>query len=486
MNVQLRINEVKPVLDPKLSIEQIGRTLQQFASKSNLIFPIPQVGHGYQQWSLPGMGWTSFANLPEDKKADAATAFIQRKNTMMAQLNGSPIRDAVFTVPSDDFIYFRQNGTNWEIAVAAWGFRYPDKIMTSEIDVWVRRDKVQDVNIGFSWDGQLLPNYSFRLEGYDPRLFERVTGPDGFLHFDKPAPVGKTYSLETMGGRGFRFTVETGKADYIFDLTEYFFVDVDVRSDGSPVADCPCDISFFGNTLQNTTDETGHISAKIALLCTSDGTVDPSQPQCIVTCNADTRRQTPVNAGDHLHFIFDFDTPPPPPGAKPAKVEIEVVKDGAPVEGKACKVSFNGHEYNLTTDAVGRASVEIVLECDEEGQPIAEQPDCLAECDDHQEIKKPLTDGTPLLFKFDLSEEPTPKFVQIVLKDYIGEPLVDMPFKLKLKQKGEISLKTDDKGQCMVPMEWFTHNEKMKVKFVVTAEYQKTHDIHENVKKQKK
>ena len=69
--------------------------------------------------------------------------------------------------------------------------------------------------------------------------------------------------------------------------------------------------------------------------------------------------------------------------------------------------------------------------------------------------------------------------VTIRLLDYGGYPLQQLPFVLKTKKKGKQQLTTDDQGECRVPKEWFTHKEKMRVSFTVTADYQASHPLHD-------
>lgn len=482
MNVQCNIHELVSVLPPKVALMQVASAIKPIAAKADLLFPTPQVGPTYQQWALPGSGWVSFTELPDDLKPAAAAEYVNRRNIMQAALKDSPVGAAVLTVPSDEYIYFRQQANRWEIAVAAWGFKSHNILKKGEIDTWIKKTAVQDVNVGFSWDHKLLPNFPFMIDGYSPQMHGRVTGPDGLLHFDRPLPVGEQHNLLTHDGKAFSFVVEAGKADYVFDLTEHFNVEVEVIN-GAPTADIACDINFYGTTVKTVTDATGHARATMPLISTPDGNVALPQPECIVTVDSRTQRKTPVMAGETLRFVFDF-TAPPEPDKITAQVTVEVVKDGGAVSGQECKLSFNGADYAVVTDHAGKASIDLVLENDPDGHVLQSQPAVTAECAGKADTKVPTADGAPVAFRFDLTED-KPKFVTIVLKDYGGKPLPDMPFTLELKSKGKLELKTDENGSYTLPAEWFTPKEKMNVKFVVTPEYQKTHDIYLKEKEKK-
>lgn len=417
MNIKLQLGEVQSLFDKRIPIEQISSHLQPIAKQVNLIIAEHQVGAGYLQWSLPGSDWTAFSQGTEAQKSAVAQAYKVRKAQMQATLNGSPLQGIIFSVPSDDFIFFRQNGENWDIALTAWGYKYVDKPSGGELDTYITKQNLQKVNICFTWTGQTFPRFSFKLAGH-----LRSTSDDGFMHIDGPLPVGSTYNIETTTGRAFTLMVEKGKENYIFDLTQYFQAEITVTHDNAPVAGATCEVNFNGSSTTLTTDADGRSQIQLPLLNDLLGEVAASQPPCVVTCNEETQQQIPAGKDDHLGFHFNTVTempPTPEPGPEP--------------------------------------------EPKPEPKP---EPD-----------PKPEPEPVP---------EPEPQFVHIQLKDYAGEPLTEMPFYLTTKKQGRIALITDDKGQCKVFKEWFTPKEKMKIDFVVTAEYQQTHDIHEHTKNKKK
>ena len=206
MNVKLLINQVLPLIDRRISTAQVYKQLLPLAEQARLFFAEPQTGVDYLQWSLPGTDWTSFPEGDESQKSIVAQVYKDRRATMTAALEGSPLKDIVLTVPSEEYIYFRPAGTDWEIALTAWGFRYPDRPATGELDTHIHRSAMQLVDIGFEWDSQRLPDYHFLLQG-QPRL----TSTDGLFHVDGPLPVGKSYKIELLDGRTFTLTVEQGR-----------------------------------------------------------------------------------------------------------------------------------------------------------------------------------------------------------------------------------------------------------------------------------
>ena len=412
MNIKLRVSEVIPVLDRRFAIDQVYKQIGTFAKQSQLLFAEPQTGAGYLQWSLSGNDWTAFTKADDDTKSAVAQHYQQRRQQMFNALQGSPMRDAILTFPSEDFIYFRPSAGGFDIAITGWGFKYPDRPGGGELDTWIKRSTLQMVNIAFSWDEQPLPNIAFRLAGQP-----RTTATDGFFRFDRPIPVGTSYPLELSTGEKFTLTVEQDRSDYIFDLTQYMQVEIDVAQDGMPAANKTCNVSFGTKNLSAETNEAGHASLRIPLVCDTLLQLQVPQPSCNVSCDAQSEEKTPTYNGEILHFQFLFETPKPEPVPEP---EPEPEPDPVP-------------------------------EPEPEPEPEAE-----------------------------------PEFISFQLLDYGGYPLPNMPFTLKLKLKGEQQLVTDEEGYCEVPKEWFTHKEKMTVKFSVTPEYQAEHDLHDRKDAKKK
>ena len=126
MNIKVTLGEVRPLIDKRLPMEIISQKLKPIAKQANLIFADWQPCGNYLQWSLPGTDWTPFTKGNEEEQATVAQIYETRKTLMQNALQGSPLKDIIFSVPSADFVFFRQQGVDWEIALTAWGYRYPE------------------------------------------------------------------------------------------------------------------------------------------------------------------------------------------------------------------------------------------------------------------------------------------------------------------------------------------------------------------------
>lgn len=327
MNVKLYLNEIVRLIDNRVSVEAVYNQLAPLAEQARLGLPMPQAGAGYLQWSLPGNDWKPFSQASEAEKSVIARLYQQRKEQLTAAYKASPMMDAALTTPSADFIYFRKNGTDYDISLVAWGYRYPNQVPCKELDTWIKKEILQKVRIGFEWDGQLLANFPFYLDHFD-----RTTSADGWFDTKQPLPVGNEYTLNTTSGTAFILKVEQGKEDYVFDLTQYAFVDITVQKDSVALKDCTCEVLFNGNHYQLVTDEAGTASQRISLVCTPLGELVQPQSACQVTCQSEQKEQIPCNDGDRLVFNFFFQTEKPEDPDKPKPADPEKPEEENPEE----------------------------------------------------------------------------------------------------------------------------------------------------------
>lgn len=307
MNIKLRINGVVRLVDNRISMEQVHKQLVPLSLQAKLDFPLPQVGAGYLQWSLPGNDWVSFAKADEEQKALVAVEYADRLRSMHALLGASPLKEAILTVPSEEFIYFREAAAGYEISLVAWGYKYPNLPPCKELNTWVRRVAKQAVSIGFSWADNLLPRCGFRLEG-----LKHETADDGLFRVDGLLPVGKKYAVKSRSGCSFTLTVEQGNEKYVFDLTRYVQVDITVTEDDRPLPDCVCDVRFKDELHSVKTDASGGASLRLPLACNQHGELLQAQPACRVSCRSEEQEQTPAE-GDVCTFHFAFHSEPVSP-----------------------------------------------------------------------------------------------------------------------------------------------------------------------------
>ena len=157
MNIKLQLSEVRLLIDKRFPIEQIGSQLQPIARQANLIFAEHQVGAGYLQWSLPGMDWNAFPNGSDEQKTIVAQIYKERKAQMQSALQGSFLKDIVFSVPSEEFIFFRQDGDLTSPQVENSTHGYPGRIFKMSKSLSLGLTSICLISVSSSLDIRGLP-----------------------------------------------------------------------------------------------------------------------------------------------------------------------------------------------------------------------------------------------------------------------------------------------------------------------------------------
>ena len=134
MNVKLYLNEIVRLIDSRVSTEAVHKRLAPLAEQACLGLSMPQAGAGYLHWSLPGNDWKPFPQAAEEEKPVIALLYQQRKEQIMTANKQSPILEAALTIPAENFIYFRKNGTDYDLILVAWGYRYPNQRPCTELN----------------------------------------------------------------------------------------------------------------------------------------------------------------------------------------------------------------------------------------------------------------------------------------------------------------------------------------------------------------
>ena len=343
MNVKLRVEEVRPLI--KAPIDQMAKVVAPLAERARLVMPTPQVGVGYMQWNLPGSGWRPFSSADPETKSLIAEEFKKRRQTLLESLPGNDtVKSAIARVPSEDFIYFRENEEGMDICLVAWGYRFLETPTVTDLDTYITRVHMQNVRIGFLWDGNVLPSFSFRLAG-----FPRETGEDGYFYVDNPLLVGKQFKVATLSGREWDLRVEEGKEEYLYDLTRTATVVASVTKDGAPLGNVVCSMHFGDLSRELVCDASGHAETVIALPVGPDGELLPEQPECVVAFEDQTESQVPYD-GAVLRYTLSLKTPEPEPEPEPEVKPVPVVEDVPAAQVEYQKIPMFALGTNLLFD----------------------------------------------------------------------------------------------------------------------------------------
>ena len=374
MNRKVDYNALSPILGSSISMIQVGKKVQSLADKAGLLLPEVEAGAGYLQWSIPGDEWVPLTSLDGTARQKAEQTLEERTAQLKQLMAGAPVAEAVCTVPGGEYVYVRQQGERIDIALMAWGYRYPTKVEGGPVSTGYEPTLTEEVEIAFEWDGRRMIKLPFKLNGKS-----RITDSRGSFAIDGRVRVGMELELEA-GRQVFGLTVEKGRKEYVYDLTERFTIDVQVMRDGAPWAEVSCLLRMGDRRLQLTTDAAGHATASLALLPDKKGFIAVPQPECVVECEGQTQVQTPAGAGDELLYSFMMESPTEPPAvtaeppaetAEPPaetveppavrkKITLEFLdRKGKPLAGVTIKVTgTSGEPITVKTDEDGKAQLE--------------------------------------------------------------------------------------------------------------------------------
>lgn len=308
MVVKQDVNSLYQVVSKKQSFWTWYERISPIGKKENVVFPDIQSGVGKYVWRWDGDNWQKFSSAPDSEKPFIAREYDKRKNNIQTALKDSILRNDIFTVPEDgEFIYYRKNEDGmYEFAVAAWGFKYPNKPIGNEIYTWITKIPMQDVNIAFAWNGKKCSEIDFSLNN-----LPKKTGKDGFYRIGV-LPVGERHQITCPDQKTETLEVTQGQSEYIYDLTKYFNVEISIIKDGLPVENGICEVYFNKKSNEVTTNTDGKASLHLPLLCNDAAKIANPQPPVKVSYTNDSQDKTPSTEEEILKFLFQYETPKPP------------------------------------------------------------------------------------------------------------------------------------------------------------------------------
>ena len=423
MVVKQNVNSLFQVVSKTKPVEAWYKRIAPYGLRENVIFPDIQTGVGKLVWKWDGDDWQKFADASDNEKPLIAKEYYMRKCQIQSSLKDAFLKDDIFVTPDDtDFVYYRKkNNSVYEFAIAGWGFKFVNKPNGDEIDTWKTKIPQQVVKIAFVWDEKFLPDVDFWINN-----LPRKTAKDGFFHIGT-CTVGDKHNVVRPDRVQELLEVLLGQADYIYDLTKYFDVEISITKDGEPVADGVCDVYFNTKIHQLTTGTDGRAQLRLPLVSNKLAQIAEQQPPVKVSYLTDSLDKIPSFENQILTFEFNLTSPKIEDDPEPVTPEPVVPEPVTP-------------------------------------EPVVIEP----------VVPEPVTP----------EPEPAPvkEFITFEVLDYGGYPLPDLDFVLTTKIKGKINLKTDSEGSCTVPKEWFTPDEKLNIKFNLSKEYLSSHDIHDGKK----
>ena len=137
MNIKINANDIYKITK-SCSCDEMQEIFESLPNELQ-IFATYKVGAGFFQWTLPGEGWTSLAEVDELDAIDVRN-LLNEKKLAIKQILSSNRKinvDNIFTTPGEngEYVFFRAIGNDIDIRLVAWDYKFPVKPLGMGISI---------------------------------------------------------------------------------------------------------------------------------------------------------------------------------------------------------------------------------------------------------------------------------------------------------------------------------------------------------------
>lgn len=321
-----------------------ARIKQTMGADAQYFAPV-YVTHGSYYWSEPDAdGWVPLTVVSDDDRAEARALLAQLQQKAVSRMPArAQVIKQVFTFPNDDFIFVRRRTDgSLDLRLTGWGFANYNRAHATVISETIESDKINEISVSFSVDGQPVPNREFSF-ARGMEWAPATTDDTGYYNFGRHMPGAQISVRDNKTGIERITVVEAETTNIDVDVTQYLTVRVIGRHDGQPIS---------GETAHL---EYGRRSGDLTL---EQGSAGCSLPwfegvECTVKFRGTEQRRELRN--DILNeFVFESQTPRIPK----TNVIVRLTDNGAPITGEEVQLSVPGGTVKLYTDQNGVATFE--------------------------------------------------------------------------------------------------------------------------------
>lgn len=344
MEIKVAENGVYKIIPKEeFTSEQIWSILSEVLPEKDQVFAAFSTAPRNYVWTLPGKGWTRLTEADDATLALVQDALNDKRSLVSRALADYPsLRvEALFTVPSDDYIFFRPAPDgSVQVMLVAWDYKLPARQEGTEVVISGSPHlKRQDIRLRFIEADKPKSGYRFLLRLIDGKFTAKEADDAGC--FSMPGlVVGNSYVLYSQDrSRDFSFKVEPGKTEIVFDLTGTITVEVKVNRDDAPAEGVPVQISFAGEEYSPVTGLDGIARQAV-----------PYRKEADVIVRVEGKIETVPAVYPLTSVEFDLHTPI-------ATVVVDFFRNGRPVAGLSVLVRIPGAESMVVrTNSDGRAT----------------------------------------------------------------------------------------------------------------------------------
>lgn len=452
MNVKISEKGIYKIIPSAegLSSEQIYNILESYLDRDENIFAKFSASNGMYYWDCPGSGWHKMSEADQFVKGEINDVIEQKRRLIEPKLKDTLIKplDALFNVPSEDYIYYRYKDDNSiEVILVAWDYRFPARGPEETGHIKVKKPaKKQDVKITIKEAGNNVPNYKLLIRKLNGDGFaDKETDSSGSLQMK--LPVGfECVIMSKDKEHDFTFIVEEDKSEYVFDITKPLEVKIYVEKDDKPADNLPVNVNYNGSDIVLYTNLEG------VALTSLDFVKD-----AVINVVAENQTQSVQVQYPSTEISIHIKTPK-------ALIDVIYRKNRIPVEGEDVVLNITGQgSVMLTTDRKGcvtytipyRDNVDVSVKVGsvEQTKSLEKHTEFIIE--ENVVVPPPLPpEPEPDLVDDDINEEPEPVapkpyniYVKVEKGNYVQGSIIlkqdDNEYKIPLDNEGRCSVERD-------------------------------------------
>lgn len=326
--------------------EQANARIKQSMGPDAVYFAPVFVTHNSYYWSEPDIeGWHSLSVATEQDVNEAREIIAGiRSRALKRAPSKASILEQVLSCPNDDFIFVRRrSGDHLELRIAGWGFANYKRAGGGRIVDPVVDEKINEITISFSIDGQVVPNRLFSFQ-QGMNWASTQTDDKGYFSFGQQTPGSQISVRDTATGIESVTVVDASTTNIDVDVTEFVNVSVVARHDGAPISGENVEIAY-GRRNQTLVLANGTAYARLPWFEGVEAVVRfRNSEQC---------RELRKDANNE--FVFESETPKQPK----TNVEVHVTSNDQNVPGESVVLMTPYGPMNLVTGYDGIASIEM-------------------------------------------------------------------------------------------------------------------------------
>ncbi len=306
------------------------------------------VSKGYT-WVSPETGWAPLATASAAQEHAIKDKIEEVRLSVRQRLSSNPqLADKILSFPNDlgKYVFFKDSGEDLRILIAGWGFSNSRRKYVIPDPVPITVPMVTESVIGFTIDGELQPGHNFTILTKSGTQKPCSTDADGLYRLGQQKVDTKIEIRDSYSGKQFTFSIEQGKEQYIYDVTQYLNLRVSALEDDKPLTDTLVSVLYHSKTYSLTTSGDGLASLSL-----------PYFPGEMIEAKCKGQSQCVMAEMLEVDLSFAFATPvvPPPPVILKSVLTIQCVdQDGIPVSDYPLSVIVDNDKKEVLTNADGR------------------------------------------------------------------------------------------------------------------------------------